>query len=145
VMIAAVAFATPKEATFWRTYFLKHASNDSALIDARVPAGSCVVSNDPEVLVLAGRFSDLPAGCPYLVDPAGIEKVAGSPPFGQDNASVESQWQQVFSSARYVVVAPVGARIPFSPDLRRYFVHNFVLVEGGKYRIYENTSAAALR
>jgi alpha-1,2-mannosyltransferase len=144
LMIAVVAVATPREADFARSYFLKHGTNDSAAIDARVPAGSCVVSNDPEVLILADRFSALPSGCPYLVDPAGIEKVAGSPSLTAYNASVASQWEQVFSTARYVVIAPDGAPIPFSRELRRYFARNFQLIYSTNYRIYKNTSTSLL-
>jgi alpha-1,2-mannosyltransferase len=142
VMIAIVAVATPKEADFEKAYFLAHASNSSAAIEAHVPAGTCVVSNSPEALIVAGLFAKLPAGCPYVVDPGGIEKVAGSPALGTNNLSVVTQWEQIFSLARYVVIAPGPPPIPFSPQLRRYFARNFKLVYNSRYRIFENTSTA---
>jgi hypothetical protein len=144
LMISVVAVATPKEADFARSYFLKHATNQSATIRAHVPPGSCVVSNNPEALILAGLFAKLPTGCPSLVDPAGIEKVAGSPPLGVNNTSVDSQWEQVFSLARYVVIAPGPPGIPFSPQLRGYFARHFRLIYNVRYRIYENTSTTLL-
>lgn len=140
LMVAVVGLVSPPETSYWHSYYVTHGTNDSVAIEADVPAGSCVISNDAEVLLLAHRLAELPAGCPYLVDPTGIELAAGSPPLG--NASVVSQWEQLLSAARYVVIAPDGPGIPFSPALRKYFDQNFVIIYNTNYEIYKNKSAS---
>jgi hypothetical protein len=141
LMVAVIAIAAPKETKYWQSYFLSHNTNNSVAIDADVPARSCVISNDPEALVLAGRFAELPVGCPYVVDPNGVAKVAGSP---ASNADI-SQWKTTLAEAGYVVIAPVGPSLPFSAELRGYFARNFQIILNSNYQIYKNKSAATAR
>jgi len=133
-MVAVVSVAAPKETDYWRSYFIANASNPSATIDAVVPSGTCVISNNPEALVLAERFATLPAGCPFVADPEGIERVAGSP------AAADAAWEQLASEARYVVVGPGQPSLLSSPTLIRFFARQFSLVTDSTYQIYSNNS-----
>jgi hypothetical protein len=135
-MVTVVAVGAPKETDYWRSYFIRHGSSPAVTIDEFVPAGTCVVSNDPEALVVAKRFTDLPTDCPYLVDPGAIEKTAASP------AAADAEWEQVLSRARYVVIAPGRPHLLFSPLLRRFFTRNFSLIHNADYQIYANTAKA---
>jgi len=133
-MVAVVSVAAPKETDFWRSYFLQNETNPSAAIDSVVPKGACVLSNNPEALVLADRFAALPASCPYVVDPDGIERVAGS------TSAINAQWEQLVSGARYVVLGPGQPSLLSSPQLRRFFASHFSLVRNSTYQIYLNNS-----
>jgi hypothetical protein len=133
-MVAVVSVGVPKETDYWRSYFLLNGSNPTAAIDAVVPRGACVVSNNPEALVLADRFASLPTGCPYVVDPDGIQRVA------QTSNAVNVDWEQLLGEARYVVIAPVQPDLLNTPQLSRFFTRNFTLVTSGPYSIYENDS-----
>jgi alpha-1,2-mannosyltransferase len=137
-MIAVIAVAAPKEATFEHNYFAANGSNPSAAIDSVVPKGSCVISNDPEALVVANRFAELPAGCPVLPDPAGIVKAAGSPAAGSRNQTVVAQWEQAFTLAHFFVEAPGSVQVPWSPALQAFFGKNYTLVHNAAFKIYEN-------
>jgi hypothetical protein len=86
--------------------------------------------------VLANRFAELPPGCPFLVDPGAITKVAGS------QSAASPQWEQLLSEAGYVVIAPGRPRLPDTPQLRRYITRNFQLVHNAAYLIYRNTNTA---
>jgi hypothetical protein len=136
-MVTIVAVGAPKETDYWRSYFIRHGSNPAVTVDAFVPAGSCVVSNDPEALIISNRFTDLPADCPYLVDPGAIEKTAPSV------AAADADWEQLLSRAHYVVIAPGRPHLLFSPLLRRFFTRNFSLIHSANYEIYESTAAPA--
>jgi alpha-1,2-mannosyltransferase len=136
LMIGVVSVTVPKEAHFEEAYFIKHGTNPAAAIDSLVPNGACVVSNNPEALILANRFAQLPSGCTMLADPSGIEKAAGNPTLGVNNPTVVSQWDQVLRLARFVVIAPGNPPIPWSPLLRAFFAQNFQLVHNAPYRIF---------
>jgi hypothetical protein len=135
-MLTIVAVGAPKETDYWRSYFIRHGSSPAVTIDEFVPAGSCVVSNDPEALIVANRFTDLPTDCPYLVDPGAIEKTAASV------AAAGAEWEQLLSRAHYVVIAPGQPHLLFSPLLRRFFTRNFSLIHNADYQIYVSTAGA---
>lgn len=134
-MIAVVSVGVPKETDFWRAFFLVNGSNPSTAIEAAVPKGACVVSNNPEALILADRFGSLPSGCPYVVDPSGIDQVAGT------STADSTQWLQLLSEARYVVVSPVQPSL-LTPQISRFLSRNFSIVRNGSYAVWLNNSTA---
>ncbi len=77
-----------------------------------------------------------------LADPSGIEKAAGNPTLGESNPTVVAKWEQAMSVAHFVVIAPIGDTIPWSPPLRAYFTRNFELVHNAPYRIYLSKTPA---
>jgi hypothetical protein len=136
-MLAVMAVCVPKEANFERAYFEANGNNESSFVAKSVPAGSCVTSNDPEELVLAGRF-DVPSSCPNFPDPAGISQAAGAGAL-PSNPTVVSDWERVFSGSKYFLEVPGGSTIPWSPALLSYFQKDFIQVANrGDYRVYLN-------
>jgi hypothetical protein len=102
-----------------------------------VPKGACVVSNNPEALVIADRFAALPSACPYVVDPQGIARVAGSA------SATNAQWEQLWDEARYVVIAPGQPKLLASVQLRRFLASHFSLVHNAQYQIYLSNSSVS--
>ncbi len=137
-MVALVTVAAPKEAAYEKSWFLSNGSDPAAEIDQFIPAGACVISNNPEAIVIANRFTDLPANCPILPDPAGIVKAAGSPVPTSDNATVVAEWEQAFRFAEYYVQAPGPIQVPWSPSLQAFFSQNYSILHNGAFTIYEN-------
>lgn len=135
-MVAVVSVGVPKETDFWRSYFLQHGTNPSAVIDALVPKGACVVSNNPEALIVADRFANLPSFCPYVVDPGGIRTVAGSA------AASNALWKELLSQARYLVIAPGRDEPLASTQLQRFVSARFSILHDASYQIYLNNSTA---
>ena len=100
-----------------------------------VPAGACVVSDQPSLLLMASRFtSDVP-GCSALVDPLGTNlglsggfkarRGAGNVP------AVAAVYRSAFVHAQYALLTPHNPwRIPWTPELQAYFHQHFVRVLG---------------
>ncbi|MDA8266294.1 MAG: glycosyltransferase 87 family protein [Actinomycetota bacterium] len=135
-MIAVVSVGVPKETSFWRSYFLANGTNPAKVIDAAVPNGACVVSNNPEALIIADRFASLPPGCPFVVDPGGIGALAPTPA-----ASVAS-WESLLSQARYLVIAPGPPKILLSAALQAYVGRRFSILHDAQYQIYLSNSTS---
>ena len=104
----------------------------AAVLDAAVPAGACVVSDDAAVLVLADRFTSRVAGCSQLVDTYGttISSDGGYSPRSSEatHSPAVAAWRQVFAHADYVVLTQRNysrVRIPWNGSLRRYLQQHF--------------------
>jgi alpha-1,2-mannosyltransferase len=102
--------------------------------DRLVPAGSCVLTNDPALTIVANRFVSTDGSCPDLVDSFGTFMVMTD---GRtDDASsralraVELAWQNDwFPRAAYFWLGPKGdEQIPWSPGLYAYFTSHFRLI-----------------
>jgi hypothetical protein len=101
-------------------------------IDASIPAGACVVSDDAAVLVLADRFTSHVAGCSQLVDTYGttISADDGYAPFSPEasRSPAVGVWLRVFAHADYVVITQrnyARVRIPWTRQLRLYLRRHF--------------------
>jgi Glycosyltransferase family 87 len=97
---------------------------DAAGLDALIPPGACVISDNPPVLILADRFTSSAPGCPAMVDAYGTTISAGAgdapdSPRADHNGAVAA-WRRLFSRARYVVLASgyKSERIPWTAELR---------------------------
>jgi alpha-1,2-mannosyltransferase len=99
----------------------------------RIPAGSCVVTDQVALTIAADRFTDLPPGCPVIVDSLadtlvlsnGVSVYAGADQMPQ----VVATWKSWFSKADYVWLSPdhqSQKRIPWTPALSDWFNANFV-------------------
>jgi hypothetical protein len=98
---------------------------------ALIPAGSCVVTDDPEYTLTADRFVATSPGCPVLVDGLGTTiAISGS----QNPSSLSAQraaptWFSYFRGAGYVVLTPLsGSRIPWDHALESYLETHFRLI-----------------
>ena len=109
-------------------------SSHGAAADRLIPAGSCVLTNNPALTITADRFTlDPPPGCPGLVDPFGayLTMTSGKRQIAsqQQLSSVRAMWLFDFSRARYVwLTAGSQAQIPWTPALRAYFGSHFRLI-----------------
>ena len=108
----------------------------AAQADRLIPAGSCVLTNNPALTLSAGRFTPDPArapGCPDVVDPFGAylvmtggKRLIASP---HELSSVRAMWRSEFSRVRYVwIEAGSKGQIPWTPALYAYFASHFRLI-----------------
>jgi alpha-1,2-mannosyltransferase len=102
-------------------------------IDAIIPSGACVVTDQVSVTLAANRFvSDVP-GCPQMVDSLGTTLALSNGLKPQTGAGkvpkVEAFWNQTLSHAQYLILtATNGRRIGWSPALVTYLNEHFVQV-----------------
>jgi hypothetical protein len=108
----------------------------AAQADRLIPAGSCVLTNNPAYTISAGRFTPAPAygpGCPDVVDPFGVYLVMTSgrrlAASRQELSSVRAMWRSDLSRVPYVWIDP-GSQgpIPWTPALYVYFESHFRLI-----------------
>jgi len=107
---------------------LQRAPRPGAQLAALIPAGSCVVTDDPEYTLTANRFLANSPSCPLLVDGLGTTiAISGS----QDPSSSAAQpaaptWLSYFRRADYLILTPLsGSRIPWNRQLERYLDLHF--------------------
>lgn len=108
----------------------------AAQADKLIPAGSCVLTNNPAYTISAGRFTPDPTrlpGCPDMVDPFGVylvmtggKRLAAS---RQELSSVRAMWRSDLFRVPYVWIDP-GSKgpIPWTPALYAYFESHFRLI-----------------
>jgi alpha-1,2-mannosyltransferase len=105
----------------------------SARADRLIPAGACVVTNDPAFTVAADRFYSDVQGCPAIVDSFGTLFAMTS---GQSRDApaavlrpVVDLWQTALERARYVwFTSDTIAQIPWNRPLYDYFHSHFRLI-----------------
>lgn len=98
-----------------------------------IPVGACAVSDDPVLLIEAGRFGSTVRDCPRLVDPFGMWMTAdhgtaavGKPPYPR---AVVAQWRHAFARADALVLSTANQLdIPWTPTLERYLRTHFHVV-----------------
>ena len=104
-----------------------------ARIDATIPPGACVLTDQVSVTLAANRFvSDVP-GCPLMVDSLGTDLALSNglkPTTGAANVpKVAAFWNQAFSHAQYVILTATNTRrIAWTPALEVYLKDHFVQV-----------------
>jgi hypothetical protein len=104
-----------------------------ARIDAIIPSGACVVTDQVSVTLAANRFVSNVPGCPQMIDSLGTTLGLSNGLKPQTGAAkvpkVAAFWSQIFSHAQYMILtATNGRRIAWSPALRLYLADNFRLV-----------------
>jgi hypothetical protein len=99
----------------------------------RIPPGSCVVTDEVSLVLLAGRFTATVPGCPAVLDGLGTDLALSGgrkPATGAGRApAVAAVWWQAFGHARFVWLSRLNhRRIAWTPALRGYFRGHFARV-----------------
>jgi alpha-1,2-mannosyltransferase len=119
----------------WRDSF-----PDPAMSIARlVPAGACVVTDEPALSVGADRFVATSRKCPLIVDPFFLwiaTDPAKPPPSELPPSRLVREWQAAFSAADYVVLSSDPFRIPLTPELTSRLRADFDVVASDGVTVY---------
>jgi alpha-1,2-mannosyltransferase len=108
-----------------------------AAVERMVPAGSCVITNDPALTIAADRFIAVRHDCPTVVDTYGtlLAMTGGRPQSAavQTMQTAELTWQQWFHQANYVWLDTADHGLPWANSLYNYLGVHFrrVPVPGG--------------
>lgn len=115
------------------------------LIDAAVPAGACVIGDEPSLQIAADRFASSSARCPFVVDSYGTW-LAASPSAPPGSGQVPprmlvEEWRRWFAAADFVLLnAQQSSYLPWTPALSTYFEHRYVLIASAPHTyLYFNT------
>jgi hypothetical protein len=113
-----------------------------------IPPGSCVVTDEVSLLLLAGRFTPAGPGCSPVLDGLGTDLALSGglrPATGAGRVpAVAAVWRQAFSGARFVWLSALNRRrIAWSPALRGYFRAHFtrVLIDRRGDALYRRAGA----
>ena len=144
---SALVFVVVEDMSYVRAYLPSAAGNTAPglinpgpAIDSAVPAGACVIADEPDLLIEANRLVSVVPNCPSLIDPEGLwlaedgSRVPGAlPPYSPDFVT---SWQSAFENAQFVILSsPRSNRIPWTSELGSWFDSNYVRVldEKGSY------------
>ena len=99
----------------------------------RIPPGSCVVTDEVSLLLLAGRFSARAPGCSAVLDGLGTDLALSGglkPATGAGRVpAVAAVWWQAFRNAEFAWLSRLNhRRIAWTPALRGYFRSHFTRV-----------------
>lgn len=108
-------------------------SRPAAVADRLIPAGACVVTDDPSLTIAADRFDSGGPGCPAVVDSFGTlmtmtggHNMSASPPV---LGAVTAAWRDWFGRAAFVWLQRGSeGRIPWTPSLCDWFTGHFRLI-----------------
>jgi hypothetical protein len=100
---------------------------------SHIPVGSCVVTDEVSLLILADRFVSAGPGCAPVVDGLGTDLALSGglkPDTGAGRVpAVAAVWRRAFGHASYAWFSPLnGRRVAWSPALRAYFAGHFAPV-----------------
>lgn len=100
---------------------------------AVIPAGACVVTDQVSMTLAVNRFTNIPPGCPIVMDSLAETLVRSKGVSVQGGAAslphVVNAWQHIFAKADYVWLSPNNARrIPWAPSLTSWFHAHFVAI-----------------
>ena len=129
LVVVVVLLALPQGLGRARDYFAE-ASDPSPVISQLVPAGACVVTDDPVLLIDANRFVAKRSDCPQVVDPFGLwlSDADGTLPHvgGPFPQAFVDEWSGWLYQADYVVLSvPGSSYLPFSPGLLEQFGNTY--------------------
>ncbi len=104
-----------------------------ARIDAIIPPGACVVTDQVSVTLAANRFVSNVPSCPQMVDSLGTTLALSNglkPQTGAGNVpKVATFWSQTFSHAQYLILTATNTRrIAWTPALVAYLDQDFTQV-----------------
>jgi alpha-1,2-mannosyltransferase len=114
-------------------YPLQHSGAEA--VAHEIPASACLITDEVSLSISADRFTNLPPGCPDIVDSLAATLVLSNGVSVQGGAqsmpAVVAQWQTWLSEADYVWLSPEHGskrRIPWTKGLSTWFNANFVKV-----------------
>jgi alpha-1,2-mannosyltransferase len=100
-----------------------------AAVDRLVPAGACVLTNDPAFTIVANRFIAVRGDCPAVVDTYGtlLAMTAGRPQSAslQTMSAAEQTFQQWFHQANFVWLDTADHGLPWANSLYNYLGVHF--------------------
>jgi Glycosyltransferase family 87 len=101
-----------------------------AAIDRIIPPGSCVLTDQVSLTIIANRFVSATPGCPQLVDTLGTDLALShglTPNTGAARVpAVAAVWAEAFSHAQYLLLThDYSRRIALSRSLRAYVRTHF--------------------
>jgi alpha-1,2-mannosyltransferase len=109
-----------------------------AAVERLIPAGACVITNDPALTIVANRFIAAHPGCPAVVDTYGtlLAMTGGRPQSAPLPALrlAERTWQRWFHQATYVWLGTADHGLPWVNSLYNYlgaYFHRVPLAEAG--------------
>jgi hypothetical protein len=126
-----------------------------ASLQQLIPAGACVLSDDPTATIAVNRFVSSRRGCAPMVDPVGIDYSLADGRNATSGAAavpaVRRAWLTAFHRAQYVwldcgppaaAICALGTnrRIPWIPAVRSYLAGHFHLVPGSGSFLYARDS-----
>jgi alpha-1,2-mannosyltransferase len=128
VVIVLVAIVQIRE-----LYPTRHSGAEA--VAHQIPPGACLVTDEVSLSIAADRFTNLPPGCPDIIDSLadtlvlsnGVSVQGGA----QNMPAVVAQWQTWLSKADYVWLSPDKGsrrRIPWTAGLSAWFNANFAKV-----------------
>lgn len=100
-------------------------------VDRIIPPGTCVLTDQVSMTILANRFYSAVPGCPQMVNSIGTDLALSHGRAPSNGAgyvpAVAAVWRQAFSHAQIVLLSQSNeGRIAWTPALRAYFAANFV-------------------
>jgi hypothetical protein len=146
--VAAVILGACTAAGFAAEHVLKPDVSPATVAAAarRIPPGSCVVTDEVSLLLLAGRFSAAEPGCSPVLDGLGTDLALSGglkPATGAGRVpAVAAVWWQAFRHARFAWLSRLNhRRIAWTPALRGYFRSHFsrVLTDRRGDALYRRT------
>ncbi len=98
-----------------------------------IPAGACVVTDDPAYTLNANRFVARAPGCPLVVDPLAVTLALSGGRVANGgaarSAAAVGAWTGYLEHAQYLMLTPgSGRRIPWTAAMERYVRRHFVPV-----------------
>ena len=113
------------------------AYDPQATVQAQIPKGACVVSDEAGTLIDSDRFSASQPGCPALADAFGLwltDNDGIPPPAQPQSTAFVAEWLSWFQRADYVVLTvPQSDYLPWTPSLISWFNANYHLVASQPY------------
>jgi hypothetical protein len=98
----------------------------ATVIDAQIPPGACVVTNNSSVAVILGRSTSV-SSCPQVIDPYGVDLVYAhvGGPMSSTADRLHIYWDGVLAKAQYLLLASDAlTRLPWrslQPQVERDF------------------------
>jgi hypothetical protein len=128
VVVVLVAVVQVRE-----MYPVRHSGAEA--VAHEIPPGACLITDQVSLSIAADRFTNLPPGCPDIIDSLaetlvlsnGVSVQGGA----QNMPAVVAQWQTWLGKADYVWLSPDHGskrRIPWTAGLSAWFNANFVKV-----------------
>jgi alpha-1,2-mannosyltransferase len=138
IRLAALAVSGAAVATLIATAGIRQATAEPQLleppgtvaaVDRLIPAGSCVITNNPALTIVANRFVAARPGCPPIVDTYGtlLTMTDGRPQTATiaTMRAAELTWQDWLQQAPYVWLDTADHGLPWINSLYNYLGANF--------------------
>lgn len=112
-----------------------------ATVDAQVPAGACVLTDDPEFTIEVDRFTASSPGCPPVVDSFGTTTTLSLNRTSRRGVAKAARlWLSYFQKAQYLMLSQASlTRIVWTPRLESYVYAHFTLVTQNPWLILKRS------